>query len=487
MWVGTQNRCDLSVCANMEEWQAQLEHLCDPMRVRRRAEKLAKIFSNRYPGVFTKSSIYDHDFIRQLVTQPVEIEKGVEKSTIEVSRHRIIVNSKHEHLLGDTPAPKGCTLNALVRCFEAEWQQLLDALKKFGSTRWTVLSSFLDMLTASLRAGENGEEINMNQFNAYLGGSPGTGKTTAANLFATMLFLSGVTHFDRAVVFESPSSLGGNAVGDSSSLVARAFQEARGGVLMIDEASQFIRDKSEDGRMTYNGVVFNEIVGRTGLNPPFPCVVFLAGYAWAHKDVMALNSGASRRFEYIFFPPYTDDQLLSIFESYLPRKKLVLTANAKEALRVLIGQREYIDNFGEAGDIEKLVNKVELKVLGKFYSPNPAPRTFDIRTNHVTAGWNAYFCDRFIQSPGRMTDLNPTLAPAKKGSPEHYVSKFVQESLVYARGKVIRKSEIHEVYKRWCKAARRRVLGRTKFFSVAALIFVKDSSSCYVLKERSWK
>ena len=71
--------------------------------------------------------------------------------------------------------------------------------------------------------------------NLVLTGSPGTGKTTMAKLYGRILAALGFLA-DGSVELKTPSDLTGSAVGETAEKTSAVIENARGKVLVIDEA-----------------------------------------------------------------------------------------------------------------------------------------------------------------------------------------------------------------------------------------------------------
>ncbi|SPR01593.1 unnamed protein product (mitochondrion) [Plasmodiophora brassicae] len=188
-------------------------------------------------------------------------------------------------------------------------------------------------------------------------GNPGTGKTTCAHLYADLLkelnFLS-----VGGVVFKTASDFVGSVVGESQKKANNIIENARGKVLVIDEAYNLA-----DG--LYGNQVLDVIVEKVQGTESDDIAVLLLGYEKNMSEMIRkANPGLARRFafDYAFrFEDYDDSQLLTIFNSKCHKQDINVTFDvSKKAIRVLSMQRSQA-NFGNAGAVDNLLKAAVAK------------------------------------------------------------------------------------------------------------------------------
>lgn len=145
------------------------------------------------------------------------------------------------------------------------------------------------------------------EMHAVFSGSPGTGKTTIASLYAALLKEYGYLKRGHLVV-ASRSDLVAGFVGQTAEKTRRKIKEALGGVLFIDEAYALVSAGENDfGREAIHTLVDEMTRHRENL------VVVVAGYPFEMEQFLALNPGLRSRFtRFIHFPDYTADELVAI-------------------------------------------------------------------------------------------------------------------------------------------------------------------------------
>jgi Holliday junction resolvasome RuvABC ATP-dependent DNA helicase subunit len=169
-------------------------------------------------------------------------------------------------------------------------------------------------------------------------GNPGTGKTTVARLVGGIYRALGLlskghlTEVDR-------SGLVAGYLGQTAIKTAEVVEKAAGGVLFIDEAYALAGDQY--GQESINTLV-KEMEDRRG-----DLVVIVAGYPLPMARFIAENPGLESRFRTtIFFPDYTDDELVAIFTSVATSADFDVPEETIRAFRALLALQIRDENFG---------------------------------------------------------------------------------------------------------------------------------------------
>ena len=189
-------------------------------------------------------------------------------------------------------------------------------------------------------------------------GNPGTGKTTCATIYGKMLKALGILAKGE-VVQKTASDFIGSVVGQSADKTNEILRNAKGKVLVIDEAYNL-------NDTLYGKQVLDTLVEKVQGNPGDDIAVLLLGYEPQIREMLRTqNPGLARRFpvEYAFhFEDYTDEELVTLFNSTCRDEHISLSSFevSKKALDNLKKQR-LSTTFGNAGSVKTLIREAMQK------------------------------------------------------------------------------------------------------------------------------
>lgn len=146
-------------------------------------------------------------------------------------------------------------------------------------------------------------------YNMIFAGSPGTGKSTIARIVAEALFEVGAIPQNKFTQATSDEFVKGY-VGQTGENTRKILDNALGGVLFIDEAYELA---VKDGRNNFNSEVLSVLI-RYMEEHRDNLAVIAAGYNEEMKEFLASNIGLTRRFQWIQFEDYSNEELYRIFE-----------------------------------------------------------------------------------------------------------------------------------------------------------------------------
>lgn len=184
-------------------------------------------------------------------------------------------------------------------------------------------------------------------------GNPGTGKTVVARLFSEILYNNKIIQ-ENKLVEVGRTELVGEYVGQTAPKVKRAFDDAKGGVLFIDEAYSLIPSSERDFGHEAISAIIQEMENRRD-----EVLVIFAGYEELMTQFIETNPGLSSRISReIKFFDYTIDQLIAILELMINKRHYQLIDDCKIILHQHFSEVVNSSNFGNARYIRKLVDEI---------------------------------------------------------------------------------------------------------------------------------
>ena len=172
-------------------------------------------------------------------------------------------------------------------------------------------------------------------------GNPGTGKTTVARLVAQIFRTLGVVARGQLVETDRAGLVAGY-VGQTATKVKERFDEADGGVLLIDEAYSLVRGTETDfGREAIDMIVKLVEDRRDRV------VVIMAGYTGEMEQLVAANPGLASRFPTtVHFPDYADEELVAIFVSMAEANHYLVPTETQAVLLAWFALQPRDQGFG---------------------------------------------------------------------------------------------------------------------------------------------
>ncbi len=178
-------------------------------------------------------------------------------------------------------------------------------------------------------------------------GNPGTGKTTVVNMLGKIYQRMGILSKGHVKEVDR-SDLVGEYIGQSAPKVKKAINDARGGILFIDEAYSLARpglDSKDFGHEVIEILIKEMSDGKGDI------AIMCAGYPKEMQDFVDANPGLRSRFSHYFnFEDYLPEELLRIAEAACAKQSVSLTPEGKNVLtdKLIDAYRSRDKSFGNA-------------------------------------------------------------------------------------------------------------------------------------------
>eukprot|EP00854_Cymbomonas_tetramitiformis_P003981 gene3981-4950_t len=211
------------------------------------------------------------------------------------------------------------------------------------------LSQLKNTVAVALRDGEEPPPLGHFVFS----GAPGTGKTTVARALAGILYKLELVSRNK-VTETSGLDLTGEVVGATKKKVSEKLDEAKGGVLFIDEAYELAKGQFGVEALTtlVAAMTAPEYAGLT---------VIIAGYKADIDTMLGVNIGLKSRFKhFIEFPDFKPEDCFDLFQAKARESKLEVDLGAVGKI-LLPGFKKLLplDGWANARDVDTLWDAVK--------------------------------------------------------------------------------------------------------------------------------
>lgn len=180
-------------------------------------------------------------------------------------------------------------------------------------------------------------------------GSPGTGKTTFARYYGQEIKKLGVLKRGHLIEVSRPQ-LVAEYEGQTASKTQRVIEQARGGVLFIDEA--YTLKQNKDDRFGQEAI---DTLLKLIEDWRDELILVLAGYTDRMREFLQLNPGLQSRIpNWIEFDDFSDTELGLIFDQMLHKAGMTIAATDRALLLEQVYRRRKGRWFGNAREVRNL-------------------------------------------------------------------------------------------------------------------------------------
>ncbi|MFF9479902.1 right-handed parallel beta-helix repeat-containing protein [Streptomyces sp. NPDC014733] len=230
----------------------------------------------------------------------------------------------------------------------------LDALVGLQGVKEQV-TMLVNLNRLARRRREAGLPVPHNSRHVVFAGPPGTGKTTVARLYGSILAALGVLRSGHLVEV-SRADLVAKIVGGTALKTTEVFEKALGGVLFIDEA--YTLTAQEGGGANFGQEAVDTLV-KLMEDHRDEVVVIAAGYTSQMSNFLDSNPGLGSRFSRtIEFENYTVPELVTIVRNQCEAHRYTLAEETGKALAVHFGRMHKDESFGNARAARKVFEEM---------------------------------------------------------------------------------------------------------------------------------
>ncbi len=234
----------------------------------------------------------------------------------------------------------------------------VQALIGLESVKKSINENITYLKFTALRKEKGFDDNNKISLHSVFTGNPGTGKTTIVKMLGKIYHKMGL--LTKGHVFEvDRAALVGEFIGQTAPKVKKAIEDARGGILFIDEAYSLARS-GEDSKDFGKEVI--EILLKEMSDGPGNIAIIVAGYPKEMNTFIESNPGLKSRFsQYFNFDDYLPEELHQIALYTAGNKQVSFSPEADAYLKEQLTEsyRKRDRSFGNARFVNGIIEEAK--------------------------------------------------------------------------------------------------------------------------------
>lgn len=234
----------------------------------------------------------------------------------------------------------------------------LDALIGLENVKKSIRENITYLKFTKLRKEKGFSDSAKLSLHSIFTGNPGTGKTTVVKMLGKIYHKMGLLSKGHVVEVDR-AALVGEYIGQTAPKTKKMIEQARGGILFIDEAYSLAR--SDDDSKDFGKEVI-EILLKEMSDGPGDIAIIGAGYPKQIKNFVDSNPGLKSRFtDYFHFDDYLPEELFQIALYSASQREVKFSPDAEFYLKEQLTEayRKRDEHFGNARFVNAVVDEAK--------------------------------------------------------------------------------------------------------------------------------
>lgn len=222
----------------------------------------------------------------------------------------------------------------------------------------------------------------------------------------------------------------GQYLGQSVAKTKKILKDARGNVLLIDEAYMLDAERNRSSTVCpYRQEVLDTLVGEVQNVPGEDLCVIMCGYEKEMRDFLReANPGIARRFSIdnaFVFEEFDDEQLGKVLDLKMKKQSLRASSEARAVALNVLKLAKQRPNFGNGGEIDNLLSRAMLSFQRRFSTVAIEDRSNMAREGLLIA---EDFDPEYLRGRYAETEMDQDLGMIGMGTQLNVIKELVRQS-----------------------------------------------------------